>query len=71
MRGRGILLLALLALAFAAAASAQTSQAGKTESLNQLRDELQAIRRPFPGDMSIYMKNLSTGDEIALDADTV
>ena len=73
MKRRGILLLAILALAFAAAAAAaQTAaQTSGAESLSQLRDELQAIRRPFPGDMSIYMKNLSTGDEIALDADTV
>jgi len=68
---RGVLLLALLALAFATTAAAQSSQVGGAESVSQLRDELQAIRRPFPGNMSVYMKNLSTGDEIALDADTV
>jgi beta-lactamase class A len=67
----GVLLLALLALAFAATVAAQTLQATGSESLSQLRDELQAIRQRFPGDMSIYMKNLSTGDEIALDAGTV
>ena len=67
-----VLLLALLGLAFATTAAAQTAtQAAAAESLSQLRDELQAIRRPFPGDMSVYMKNLSTGDEIALDADAV
>jgi len=68
---RGVLLLALLALAVATTAAAQSSQIGGAESLSQLREELQAIRRPFPGNMSVYMKNLSTGDEIALDADTV
>lgn len=71
MNRRGVLLLALLALAFATTAAAQSSQVGGAESVSQLRDELQAIRRPFPGNMSVYMKNLSTGDEIALDADTV
>jgi beta-lactamase class A len=59
-------------LAFATTAAAQSAtQAAAAESLNQLRDELQAIRRAFPGQMSVYMKNLSTGDEIAFDADTV
>jgi beta-lactamase class A len=72
VKRRGVLLLALLGWAFAMTAAAQTArQAAAAESLRQVRDELQAIRRPFPGDMSIYMKNLSTGDEIALDADTV
>ncbi|HEY6936850.1 MAG TPA: serine hydrolase, partial [Terriglobales bacterium] len=72
MKRRGVLLLALLGLAFAATAAAQTAApAAGRESLSQLRDQLQAIRQRFPGDMSIYMKNLSTGDEIALDADTV
>jgi beta-lactamase class A len=38
-------------------------------SLSALQSELEQIRSRFPGDMSIYMKNLATGDEIALDAD--
>ncbi|HJS98162.1 MAG TPA: serine hydrolase [Terriglobales bacterium] len=72
MKRRGVLLLAVLGLAFATTAAAQSAtQAAAAESLNQLRDELQAIRRAFPGQMSVYMKNLSTGDEIAFDADTV
>ena len=40
-------------------------------SLDSLRRELEQIRDRFPGDMSIYMKNLSTADEIALDSDSV
>jgi beta-lactamase class A len=44
--------------------------AGKT-SLNSLQSELENIRKAFPGDMSIYMKNLSSGEEISLDSDTV
>src|SRR5437764_12972425 len=39
-------------------------------SLHSLRRELEQIRNHFPGDMSIYMKNLSTAEEIALDSDT-
>jgi len=46
---------------------------GKTDtaSVHSLRRELEQIRNHFPGDMSIYMKNLSTAEEIALDPDTV
>src|SRR5439155_15110185 len=46
---------------------------GKTDtvSLRSLRRELEQIRNHFPGDMSIYMKNLPTAEEIALDPDTV
>ncbi len=40
-------------------------------SLQSLQSELETIRSQFPGDMSIYMKNLSSGEEIALDSDTV
>jgi N-acetylated-alpha-linked acidic dipeptidase len=43
---------------------------GKT-SLQSLQNSLQNIRDEFPGEMSIYMKNLASGDEIALDSDTV
>jgi len=40
-------------------------------SLDSLRRDLDQIRSRFPGDMSIYMKNLSTADEIALGSDSV
>jgi len=40
-------------------------------SLRDLRRKLEQIRSRFPGDMSVYMKNISTGDEIALDSDSV
>lgn len=43
----------------------------QTKSLTPLRAQLDQIRANFPGDMSIYMKNLSTGDEIAIDSDKV
>jgi N-acetylated-alpha-linked acidic dipeptidase len=36
-----------------------------------LLNKLEQIRRRFPGDMSIYMKNLATGEEISLDSDKV
>ncbi len=40
-------------------------------SLQSLQSDLQTIRSQFPGNMSIYMKNLSSGEEIALDSDAV
>src|SRR5437867_9215874 len=40
-------------------------------SLDSLRRDLDQIRSRFPGDMSIYMKNLSTADEIALGSNSV
>ena len=56
-----------IALIFAAA-FASPALAGDTKKLEQ---ELARIRQKFPGDMAVYMKNLSTGDEIALDAERV
>jgi N-acetylated-alpha-linked acidic dipeptidase len=43
---------------------------GTSSSTANLQSQLEKIRSQFPGDMSIYMKNLSNGDEIALDSDT-
>ncbi len=51
-----------------AAAFAPSAAAGDTKKLEQ---ELARIRQKFPGEMAVYMKNLSTGEEIALDADRV
>jgi N-acetylated-alpha-linked acidic dipeptidase len=41
------------------------------DPISTLRTELQHIQSQFPGDMSVYMKNLATGDEITLDSDKV
>ena len=41
------------------------------ESLDTLRDQIERIRAALPGDMSVYMKNLKTGEVLALDADRV
>jgi beta-lactamase class A len=55
--------------------SAQTSQSTQPESarvaLAGLRRDLEGIRGRFPGEMSIYMKNLQSGEEIAIDAERV
>ena len=37
----------------------------------KLADEIDSIRHNFPGEMAVYLKNLTTGEEIALDADRV
>ena len=40
-------------------------------STSSLQNQLEKIRSTFPGDMSVYMKNLANGDEIAIDSDKV
>jgi len=52
-------------LVVASAASAQGGDLKKLESRHQ------RIRKNFPGEMAVYMKNLSTSEEVALDADRV
>jgi beta-lactamase class A len=51
------------------------AQAPTTTNVNRslitLRTQLEQIQRTFPGDMSVYMKNLATGEEIALESDKV
>ena len=44
---------------------------GNRASLSALQAQLEQIRSHFPGDISVYMKNLATGDEIALDSNKV
>ncbi len=60
------LLIALLNSAIALGQQNKTSS-----SLEPLRNQLENIRRTFPGEMSIFMKNLSTKEEIAMDSDSV
>jgi beta-lactamase class A len=71
---------ALLALASAAASGegggstqgqARAGGASKRESAPRLRREIEKIRLGFAGEMAVYMKDLASGEEIALDADRV
>lgn len=39
--------------------------------LKKLEKQLERIRRGVPGEMAIYVKNLATGEEVALEADRV
>ena len=43
-------------------------RAGTTETLAALQQQIDHIRKAFPGEMSVYMKNLKTGEVIALDS---
>src|ERR1700681_1893648 len=43
----------------------------QSNSLQSLSGELDRVRGQLPGQMSIYMKHLTSGEEIALDSDTV
>jgi beta-lactamase class A len=36
----------------------------------QMRSQIESIRSGFPGNMAVYMKNLQTGEEITIDADS-
>lgn len=65
-RGLWLVLLMVVSLQLCLA-----QEASKTHSPAQLERELSRLRQGFPGNMAIYMKNLATGDEIALDADTI
>lgn len=70
-----VLLLAV-ALLFSSAAFPQTRPASAASgaakpTLPDLHGGIQRIRSAFPGDMAVYMRNLTTGDELALDADSV
>jgi beta-lactamase class A len=51
-------------------AHAQSKPTSRVE-LEQLKSQLQNIRQGFPGDMAVYMKNLQSEEEIAIDADSI
>jgi beta-lactamase class A len=75
-----LILAASLAAALGSAVSAQSvpvqqrtlprPRAG-TETLPALQQQIERLRGTLPGEMSVYMKNLKTGDVLALDADRV
>jgi beta-lactamase class A len=57
--------LLLIAISFALPAAAAPNKLGRLER------DIQRVRQKFRGEMAVYMKNLATGEEIALDADRV
>jgi beta-lactamase class A len=50
-------------------ARAQSTEQSE-KGLQRLRSQIENIQHAFPGNMAVYMKNLRTGEEIALDADS-
>lgn len=66
-----MLLCAVLMSLWASPCAGQTpASASNQQPLKSLQVQLERIRAGFPGNIAVYMKNLSTGDEVALDADT-
>jgi beta-lactamase class A len=63
--------LALVAACATIAVHGQSKPDAQNIGIEQLRSQIQGIRGAFPGNMAVYMKNLQTGEEIALDADSV
>jgi beta-lactamase class A len=49
---------------------AMRAQAKPPAGAEELRQQIQRIKQQFPGDMAVYVKNLQSGDEIAIDADS-
>src|SRR5882672_5074518 len=47
------------------------SKSASNANLEQRQCKLKKTRQGFPGDMAVYMKNLKTGEEITLDADSI
>ncbi len=50
---------------------ASHSKPESAHPISTLQNKIEKIRSQFPGDMSVYMKNLATGEEINLDSDKV
>ena len=61
----------ILAILIYLAALIMLAPAARAADRKQLEAQIEQVRSHFAGRMAVYMKNLSTGDEIALDADRV
>jgi beta-lactamase class A len=73
MRGltSGTAVLALsLAVGLSCAPSRSQTKSDPGKGTRELQAGIEKIRKGFPGDMAVYMKNLQSGEEIAIDADT-
>src|SRR5690349_7047595 len=62
---------AMLSIAVLSSVACAQPKPASDAAVEQLKSQLQTIRQKFPGDMAVYMKNLQTGEEIALDADSI
>ncbi len=70
MKSICIAILVTVALMPAAARLQGQSKPAPDSGTAQLQSQIQNIRNTFPGNMAVYMKNLKTGEEISIDADT-
>jgi beta-lactamase class A len=66
-------LLAVLTVGLVSGLKAQTAQpaAPSKKQVSVLQDKFEKIGSQFPGEMSVYMKNLATGDEVRVDSEKV
>ena len=69
MRFVCLAIIGMLTLPVVTSADGQ-SKKDETGGKAQLQSQIQSVRSAFPGDMAVYMKNLKSGEEIAIDADT-
>jgi beta-lactamase class A len=71
MRAVSCAVAAVLSVALVCPVAHAQSKSAPNAGVEQLKSQLQNIRQGFPGDMAVYMTNLKTGEEIALDADSI
>lgn len=69
MRSVSIVTILVLALLSAGAAAGGQAKPAEANNVARLKTQIQGIRDAFPGNMAVFMKNLKTGEEIAMDAD--
>ena len=69
MRSVSIVTILVLALLSGGAAAGGQAKPAEASNVARLKTQIQGIREAFPGNMAVYMKNLKTGEEIAMDAD--
>jgi beta-lactamase class A len=70
MSPRMRLVVVLLWMVCSGLSSRGQSKPDANSGVQQMNADIQKIRKTFPGDMAVYMKNLQNGDEVAIDADT-
>ena len=64
---RKFIILFAIGIGLCSTAEAQTSK----EAMQELHSKLDALVQPFKGDVGIYVRSLVTGEEVAIQADTL
>jgi beta-lactamase class A len=70
MKPVSIIAILLLTLVSSSGPARGQSKPPEPSGIAQLQSRIQGIQSAFPGNMAVYMKNLKTGEEVAIDADT-